>query len=48
VLGTIADHAGLHAAQIMIPVFVIAALLCFALGGLLARRATPSASASSP
>lgn len=47
-LGAIADRAGLHAAQVMIPVFVIAALVSFAVAGALQRGATPSGSASSP
>jgi fucose permease len=38
-LGAIADHAGLHTAQVMIPVFTLAALASFGLANLLQRRA---------
>jgi MFS family permease len=37
-LGAIADRAGLHTAQVMLPVFVLAALACFATGTLLQQR----------
>jgi fucose permease len=37
-LGAIADRAGLHAAQVMLPVFVLASVASFAVGTLLQRR----------
>jgi fucose permease len=37
-LGTFADHAGLHAAQLMIPIFVVLATLSYLVGQALEKR----------
>jgi fucose permease len=38
-LGTFADHAGLHAAQVMIPIYVVLATLAYFIAQALERRA---------